>query len=47
MASQPIILIRADGAATLPSRKAPITMPSGAAAINSPTVSVLPCSERA
>ena len=28
-ASQPIILIRADGAATLPSRMAPITMPSG------------------
>jgi hypothetical protein len=45
--SQPIILILTDGAVTLPSRKAPITMPRGTAAINSPTVSVLPCSERA
>jgi hypothetical protein len=42
MASLPIILIRADGAAIRPSRKAPITMPSGTAAISRPTVSVLP-----
>jgi hypothetical protein len=45
-ASQPIILIHADGAATRPSRKTPITMPNGMAAISNPTVSVLPCSER-
>ncbi len=47
MASQPIILILADGAATLPSRKAPITVPSGTAAMSRPTVGALPCSERA
>src|SRR5204863_357594 len=45
-ASQPIILIRADGAAILLIRKAPITMPRGTAAISSPTVSALPCRER-
>jgi hypothetical protein len=45
MASQPIILIRADGVAARPSTKAPTTMPSGMAAMSRPTVSVLPCSE--
>jgi hypothetical protein len=46
-ASQPIILIRADGVAILLITKAPITMPRGTAAISSPTVSALPCRERA
>ena len=46
-ASQPIILIRADGAAILLIRTAPITMPRGTAAIRSPTVSAVPCRERA
>src|ERR1019366_8448174 len=46
-ASQPIILIRADGAAPRLSRKAPTTMPVGMAAMSRPTVSGPPCSERA
>ena len=45
MASQPIIRSRPDGGTSRPKANAPATVPSGMAAISSPTVRASPCSE--